>query len=1177
MVKLSSDPRVSSNGRRVILLRAGEWPDMPGVCCWRFSVREAFGALGLPVEEIGSREVLADQRDDEETSTTSRLRAAGLVIAETLEAAQLARRNGVPKHRAWALVLPPEPAHLGSPREGDDRTSHLVQIVGGILTDSELARESVEQEARHSRPLVKVFPPLATDRVCPSCASSDVDLAVAKDPPTPAALLSTWRTMIQAERSGDPASTESSFVSARLFGLADRWGPERSRWGNGEAQPAQSQQSEVAPDWSAEAQDRSARAVWEATKPTIPSKTRFPRKVLVSGYNFKFVTELADRLGRRDDLGVTLDEWPRASKPSDNTIRRLESADSIFAEWARANAVWFSRNKKTYQFLVVRVHRFELDVHHPTEILVDNVDAFVYIAPLFGRRLRDELGWPVEKLVYIPNFLDVSWFSRSKLTGARFGIGIVGVESARKRFDLALDLLTEVRREDPRFTLHVRSVLPWNNPRRWQEDDEREYFQWCLARIQHEPLLRGAVIFDLPGRDMARWYRQVGHILSTSDEEGSHMAPAEGMASGAVPVIRPWPGATELYGSDWIHASTKDAAATVLQNADPDTWAERSARAQAEVKRSHNPEAVLNAWADLIHGDLEGAKTYFDQQLRPASTAASFVQASTHQGAKVRVSEAEVARTSDVHGALQGSAGSATVMIPVEKSTVEANIDKARSILDADGPKSSGAAAAEAAKASRILRLREAEALIHEVLHDEPTEEAIVLDAEIASRLRDWDIAIVRWNRVLREAPEYRNQAHYNLAVAYRSVHSFYRAHHALGRAKGRAMRSKVERERERLAESEAQAAAKVVGNRAVESLIQDQSRDMVSSLINAALQLSGENRTASECVESVTATLAEERKLVGGWRRRSLRLNSRAARAEGAPSNAATAFFCGFGWSGSGALYDYFCRSPETVEPFGRAESSLFGRAGAGGVLDESAERPENLRSPILRLIYHTVFGIGGGPSVEPGRARSRTILRFYEGDERLRRTVTRACIQLYRDAVLTAKRSNPDRIENAIRAFLDTLVYAHVRPGQVGVFSNAIHASRVDLTRLISNSSAFVVLRDPRDQYVARVYESPRTVSCDWFIKDLKSKYDKYKAAAKQLNDDVHEVQFEEFVTSSEERASIARALGVSLPVGGNGYRPEDSVKNIGIHRSFPNVSEIQKIERELSEWLYGPRSAQ
>jgi glycosyltransferase involved in cell wall biosynthesis len=59
--------------------------------------------------------------------------------------------------------------------------------------------------------------------------------------------------------------------------------------------------------------------------------------------------------------------------------------------------------------------------------------------------------------------------------------------------------------------------------------------------------------------DMPAWFSRIGVLLSTSDSEGSHQAVAEGMASGAVPIIRNWPGADRLYPRRFVAASVSQA------------------------------------------------------------------------------------------------------------------------------------------------------------------------------------------------------------------------------------------------------------------------------------------------------------------------------------------------------------------------------------------------------------------------------------------------------------------------------------------------------------------------------------------------------------------------------------------------------------------------------------------
>jgi hypothetical protein len=102
---------------------------------------------------------------------------------------------------------------------------------------------------------------------------------------------------------------------------------------------------------------------------------------------------------------------------------------------------------------------------------------------------------------------------------------------------------------------------------------------------------------------VAAWLRRVGFVLSTSDDESFHVAPAEGMASGAVPVIRHWPGAETIYDPRWIHETPAEMAAFIASLASPDDWraAGRVAREQA---RGFELSSVCRTWQRLLTTDL---------------------------------------------------------------------------------------------------------------------------------------------------------------------------------------------------------------------------------------------------------------------------------------------------------------------------------------------------------------------------------------------------------------------------------------------------------------------------------------------------------------------------------------------------------------------------------------------
>ncbi|WP_051456756.1 hypothetical protein [Brochothrix campestris] len=57
---------------------------------------------------------------------------------------------------------------------------------------------------------------------------------------------------------------------------------------------------------------------------------------------------------------------------------------------------------------------------------------------------------------------------------------------------------------------------------------------------------------------MGEWFKKIGYTLSTSDNESFHLAPMEGMASGAFPCILNWEGAESIYPESSIVPTITD-------------------------------------------------------------------------------------------------------------------------------------------------------------------------------------------------------------------------------------------------------------------------------------------------------------------------------------------------------------------------------------------------------------------------------------------------------------------------------------------------------------------------------------------------------------------------------------------------------------------------------------------
>jgi glycosyltransferase involved in cell wall biosynthesis len=330
--------------------------------------------------------------------------------------------------------------------------------------------------------------------------------------------------------------------------------------------------------------------------------------VVVAGHDLKFFRPLLDYLRLQPDLEVKVDQWTALGKHDPQVSRELAAwADVVICEWCGPNAVWYSKHKRRGSRLLVRLHRFELTAAYPGDLRIGAVDQVICVSKHYARLVREQLGWPEAKVVTVPNVLDISQLDRPKLAGAQFHLGIVGVVPARKRLDLALDVLAELRRNDDRYLLFVKSSMPWEHWWVWQNPEERAHFTAVLRRAQRDELLRGAVVFDDAGPDVAAWLRRVGFVLSASDDESFHMAPAEGMASRAVPVIRHWPGAETIYDTRWIHEGPPGMAAAIAACGDEQAWHEAAGIAHVQAAARWSLPQVSATWHRLLTTDLEPA------------------------------------------------------------------------------------------------------------------------------------------------------------------------------------------------------------------------------------------------------------------------------------------------------------------------------------------------------------------------------------------------------------------------------------------------------------------------------------------------------------------------------------------------------------------------------------------
>lgn len=343
---------------------------------------------------------------------------------------------------------------------------------------------------------------------------------------------------------------------------------------------------------------------------TLPQE----KTLLIAGHDYKFLGELASVLDEIPGLTLTYDEWPtQRSHDVSRSDELIDTADVILCEFSSHNAVWYSWHKRPGQRLIVHFHGYELFQEFVHDINVDNVDLFVFVSEFYRRRVVDELGWPIERTTVVPNMIDLEEYSGSKIPDVRFHLGLAGYVPILKRPDRGLDLLEALLEHDDRYVLHLRGRHPWDYSWMWQQPVTQDAYRAFYERLTDNPELLAHISFDPFGPDMGQWFRRIGWMLSPSSRETFHLAPVEGQASGAVPVVWDREGATEIFPADFVHPHTQAAAEAIIKaNQDVDEYERAVASATRAVER-FDITSVAPQWADVLFGEPQDSPSISDQ------------------------------------------------------------------------------------------------------------------------------------------------------------------------------------------------------------------------------------------------------------------------------------------------------------------------------------------------------------------------------------------------------------------------------------------------------------------------------------------------------------------------------------------------------------------------------------
>lgn len=329
--------------------------------------------------------------------------------------------------------------------------------------------------------------------------------------------------------------------------------------------------------------------------------------ILWVGHDLKFLRPLKEAIERAAGYRSLVDQQDGhvLQQPERSRIL-LEQADLVFCEWCLGNAEWYSKHKRAKQRLVVRLHRQEIELPFLHQVQWENVDRVIFIAQWVMEYFLSMYPSLKNRAVLIPNAIDCRSLNVEKLPGAEYNLGMLGFCPKLKAPHLAFEILTRLKEADRRYTLFIKGRSPRELDWLWKRPEERRYYEDLWALVDASPFAN-SIVFDPYGDDVAGWLSKIGFILSVSDFEGSHQAVAEGMASGAVPVIRAWRGANQIYPQRYIFGSSSEGA-DLVRKWNTRERRERESMSCCEWARRFDLPVIVEEYVTLLSCLLPGAE-----------------------------------------------------------------------------------------------------------------------------------------------------------------------------------------------------------------------------------------------------------------------------------------------------------------------------------------------------------------------------------------------------------------------------------------------------------------------------------------------------------------------------------------------------------------------------------------
>ncbi|MDT8299976.1 MAG: tetratricopeptide repeat-containing glycosyltransferase family protein [Sedimentisphaerales bacterium] len=219
----------------------------------------------------------------------------------------------------------------------------------------------------------------------------------------------------------------------------------------------------------------------------------------------------------------------------------MEWSDISWFEWCTNLAVEASKLPKVCKN-IVRLHRFEAYGDWPSQVQWENIDTLITVGNSF---VKESLAKQVPninnrtRLVTIPNGVNLDKFKFIEKQRGK-NIACVGYLNMRKNPMLLLQCMQKLHYIDSEYKLFFAGVF--------QNPMLEQYVRHIVQQLE----LTDVVFFDGWQEDINFWLEDKHYIVSGSIGESQGMGIMEGMALGLKPVIHNFPGANQIFPSEFL-------------------------------------------------------------------------------------------------------------------------------------------------------------------------------------------------------------------------------------------------------------------------------------------------------------------------------------------------------------------------------------------------------------------------------------------------------------------------------------------------------------------------------------------------------------------------------------------------------------------------------------------------